>query len=112
MNSTNEFPLTRFDPGQLPEAPEYLNIDATAWWYRLAAWANIRCSRVNMDMDTLEDVACLMASYETAEAERDKEIALMNVNYKMADCGFCSVDMDHLNIPVHKTFREYRQRKV
>ena len=111
MKNKTEFPLTRYNPGKLPDPPAHLNTKASEWFYKIAAWSKVRCDMVQMDIDTLEDVSLLMARYEALEDESSREIALMNVNYRLADCGFCSVDLEHLNIPLHKTFREYRQRK-
>lgn len=104
-----KYPITRLDPGKLPEPPEYLTIAAAAWWWKLAAWAKVRNKHVDLTLERLEDLSQLLERADRLEP-RDAEIALMNANIQLAECGFCSVDLEHLGIPQHEVFADHKKK--
>ena len=104
-----DFPITRFDPGKLPEPPDHLTIAAASWWWRLAAWAKVRNKHVDLTLERLEDVALLLARADKLEP-RDAEVAIMNENIQLAEAGFNSVDLQHLDIPEHEVFADHKKK--
>ena len=104
-----EFPLTRFDPGDLPEPPSHFCDTAAKWFWKLAAWAKVRTALI-VQIHDVEDVAQLLARFEDAEDETDRETALLNANIKLAGMGFSKLDLQHLEIPIHESFEEQKQR--
>lgn len=103
------YPITRFDPGKLPEPPEHLSIAAVSWWWRLAAWAKVRNKHVDVTLQRLEDVARLLARADRLKP-RHAEIAIININIQLAECGFCSVDLKHLEIQEHEIFADHKEK--
>jgi len=104
----NDYPLTRHDPGTLPEPPDQFSVTAAKWFYKIAAWAKVRTA-LDVKVYDIEDVAELMQRYEETEPP-DKDIALLNANLKLAEAGFSETDLKHLDIPIHEMFSKHKQK--
>ena len=98
----NEYPITRHDPGKLPDVPDHFGISESAWFWKLSSWLKVRTA-INATSEHVEDVAELLAMHEDPElSETDRDLALFNATQKLKNAGFSKVDFEHLGIPVDR----------
>lgn len=105
----NEYPYTRVDPGKLPDPPEEFTVLEASFFWKIAAWCKVRTALM-VDVETVEAASRLLALHQTQEGS-DSDQALANANLKLAEAGFSEVDLQHLDIPVHELFTEYRNKQ-
>lgn len=99
-----DFPITRHDPGTIPDPPDHFGEAAAEWFWRLCSWMKVRTA-LHTDVETIEDISELLAMHEDEEMkEVDRDTALMNANLKLREIGFSTVDFNHLEIPTHEEF--------